>query len=176
MIQGAFVLKMKTSDWRLCLVKQVPEQSSSSWMLFGQNTKCDRKNTKCDRKNTKCDRKNTKCDQNKTTFQMEFTSCQETTLISHLANLAHVDEETCAEIRLVLIRESPAISCIESLWALKGVEMYRKQLDTSSGLVSSLHQDVNMLRLSPQIEQIEQIERHHSMQTRSKSQSETRHE
>ena len=169
MIKGAFVLKMKTSEWRLCLVKQVPEQSSSSWMLFGQNTKCDRKNTKCDR--------------NKTTFQMEFNPHQETTLINYLANLAHVDEETCAEIRLVLIRESPKISHIESLWALKGVEMYRKQFETSCGLVSSLHQDVNMLRLSPQIEQIEQIEQikqidvsHHSMQTRSKGQSETRHE
>jgi hypothetical protein len=166
MHQGAFVLKLKTRDWRLCLVKQVPEQSSSCWMLFGQNMKCDR---------------NMKCGQNmkdKTTFQMEFQTHQETTLINHIVNMADVadvDEETCVEIRLVLIRESPKISHIGSLWALKGLEMYRKQLDTASGLVNSLHQDVNMLRLSPQIEQIEQIEdspqidRHHSMQTRSKA-------
>lgn len=139
---------MKTPNWRLCLVKQVPEQASSCWMLFGQNMK------------------------DKTTFQMEFQTHQETTLINHIVNMADVDEETCVEIRLVLIRESPKISHIGSLWALKGLEMYRKQLDTASGLVNSLHQDVNMLRLSPQIEQIEdspQIDRHHSMQTRSKA-------
>ena len=163
MQQGAFVLKMETSKWRLCLVKQVPEQSSSCWMLFGQNMKCDR--------NMK----------DKTTFQMEFQSHQETTLINHIVNMTDTDEtnETHSQIRLVLIRESPAVSCIGSLWALKGLEMYRKQIDTASGLVNSLHQDVNMLRLSPQIEDSPQIEElnhrshshssHHSMQTRSKA-------
>jgi len=38
---GAFVLKMKTPKWRLCVVKQVPDESASSWMLFGQN-KCNK--------------------------------------------------------------------------------------------------------------------------------------
>ena len=143
---------MKTRNWRMCLVKQVPEQSSSCWMLFGRKTVKDK---------------------TKTMFQMEFKPHQETTLINHLANLAHVDEETWAEIRLMLIRESPTISCIESLWALKGVEMYRKQFETSCGLMNSLHQDVHMLIFSPQIEDSSQIEdsrnSHHSMQTRSKA-------
>ena len=149
---------MKTSKWRLCLVKQVPEQSSSCWMLFGQNMKCDQ--------NMKA----------KPTFQMEFQSHQETTLINHIVNMTDTDEtnETHSQLRLVLIRESPAVSCIESLWALKGLEMYRKELRTASALNHSLHQDVNMLRFSPQIEDSTQIEPshpRHSMQTRSKKQT-----
>jgi len=138
---GAFVLKLKTPMWRLCVVKQVPEQSSSCWMLFGQNRKT------------------------KTTFQMEFQPYQETTLINHLTDLAECDE---TELRLVLVSEPPAVSCIASLWSLQGQEMYRKQLRTAS----SLHQDMQMLRISPQIQQMQQqqqIKSSHPMQTRSKT-------
>lgn len=138
---GAFVLKLKTPMWRLCVVKQVPEQSSSCWMLFGQNRKT------------------------KTTFQMEFQPYQETTLINHLTDLAECDE---TELRLVLVSEPPAVSCIASLWLLQGQEMYRKQLRTAS----SLHQDMQMLRISPQIQQMQQqqqIKSSHPMQTRSKT-------
>ena len=156
MLPGAFVLKLKTPGWRLCVVKQVPEQTSSCWMLFGQN-----------RNNPK------------TTFQMEFQSHQETTLINHLTDLAEHDE---TELRLVLVSEPPAVSCIASLWQLQGQEMYRKQLRTASSLNSSLHQDLNMLRISPQMQQPQQPQPQnqnqqqqkakqsmHSMQTRSKS-------
>ena len=157
MNHGAFVLKLKTPMWRMCVVKQVPEQSSSSWMLFGQNRKT------------------------KTTFQMEFQPHQEMTLINHLTDMAH--DET--EIRLVLVSESPAVSCAESLWSLQGQEMYRKQRRASSLL---LHQDIRMLCISPQMQspqmqspQMQQIQSmqspqmqspqssrgHHSMQTRS---------
>ena len=124
---GAFVLKMKTRSWRLCVVKQVPAERSSCWMLFGQSRN------------------------NRTTFQMEFQPEQETTLINHLANMADTDEcmEMETQIRLVLVRDAPAVSCIESLWPLKGQEMYRKQLGTASALINSLHQDVHMLCISP---------------------------
>lgn len=154
MIPGAFVLKMKTKGWRLCLVKQVPEESKSCWMLFGQNMK------------------------DKTTFQLEFQSYEETTLINHLVNMTDTDEtkETHSQIRLVLIRESPEVSHIGTLWALEGLEMYRKELHTGNALLKSLHQDINMLRLSPQIEEFdhehESSASHHSshcMQTRSKA-------
>ena len=152
MTTGAFILKMKTSGWRLCVVKQVPEDSKSCWMLFGQNMK------------------------DKTTFQLEFQQHQETTLINHLVNMTDTDEtkETQSQIWLVLIRESPEVSHIGTLWALKGLEMYRKDFQTASALLNSLHQDIHMLRLHAQIEQIEQIEqiKHHSshtMQTRSKA-------
>jgi len=126
---GAFVLKMKTPKWRLCVVKQVPDESASSWMLFGQN----------------------KC--NKVMFQMEFKPHQETTLINHLVNLASNDDddETYAELRLVLVAESPAISCIESLWSLKGLEMYRTKPKPNS-LCAALHQHVHMLSFSPQMQ------------------------
>ena len=150
MITGAFILKMKTKGWRLCVVKQVPEEARSCWMLFGQNMK------------------------DKTTFQLEFQPHQETTLINHLVNMADT-KETQSQLRLVLIRESPEVSHIGTLWALKGLEMYRKELHTGSALLNSLHQDIHMLRLHhAQIEQIEQIEqiKHHSihcMQTRSKA-------
>jgi hypothetical protein len=157
MTTGAFVLKMKTKGWRLCVVKQVPEDLKSCWMLFGQNMK------------------------DKTTFQLEFQPHQETTLINHLANMADTDEtkEMHSQIRLVLVRESPEVSHIVTLWALKGLEMYRKDLQTASALLNSLHQDIHMLRLSAQIEEVNyhqiQASHHthqqssHCMQTRSKS-------
>jgi DNA anti-recombination protein RmuC len=152
-VLAAFVLKLKTPGWRLCVVKQVPAQSSSCWMLFGQNRKT------------------------KTTFQMEFQPHYETTLINHLTDMAEADE---TELRLVLVDQPPAVSCIASLWALQGQEMYRKQLRTASSLNSSLHQDMNMLRISPQMQQSQQphqqphqqqqeIKSRHSMQTRSKT-------
>jgi hypothetical protein len=155
MIPGAFVLKLKTRNWRLCVVKQVPKLSSSCWMLFGQGT-------------------NQGTNQGKTTFQMEFQSCQETTLINHLVNMAADAEET--QVRLVLVRDAPAVSCIESLWSLKGHEMYRKQLRTASALINSLHQDMNMLCISPEQQQPpqppqqqpESKSRHH-MKTRSQT-------
>ena len=157
MTSGAFVLKLKTPGWRLCVVKQVPAQSSSCWMLFGQNRKT------------------------KTTVQMEFQPHQETTLINHITDMAECDE---TELRLVLVSQPPAVSCIASLWALQGQEMYRKQLRTAGSLNSSLHQDMNMLRISPQMQQMQQtqspqtqmqqtqtqeIKPIHPMQTRSKS-------
>jgi hypothetical protein len=126
---GAFVLKMKTPRWRLCVVKQAPDESASSWMLFGQNKS-----------------------KSNATFQMEFKPHQETTLIKHLVNMAMTDDdETYAELRLVLVAESPAISCIESLWSLNGAEMYRARFHTPSSLCTALHQDVHMLSLSPQL-------------------------
>jgi hypothetical protein len=154
MITGAFILKMKTKGWRLCVVKQVPEEARSCWMLFGQNMK------------------------DKTTFQLEFQPHQETTLINHLVNMADTDEtkETQSQLRLVLIRESPEVSHIGTLWALKGLEMYRKELHTGSALLNSLHQDIYMLRLSAQIEEFASDATHHQnhhsihcMQTRSKA-------
>lgn len=125
---GAFVLKLKTRSWRLCVVKQVPAERASCWMLFGQSRRADL-----------------------STFQMEFQPEQETMLINHLANMADTDEcmEMETQIRLVLVRDAPAVSCIESLWPLKGQEMYRKQLGTASALINSLHQDVHMLCISP---------------------------
>ena len=139
MIPGAFVLKIKTPSWCLCVVKQAPDQSESSWMLFGKNKS------------------------NKATFQMEFKPHQETQLINHLINMT--DDE---ELRLVLVAESPAISCIESLWSLKGLEMYRNK---PSSLSNSLHQCIHMLSTSPQISNPSNPSNpsNHSMQTRSKA-------
>lgn len=157
---GAFVLKMKTRKWRLCVVKQVPAERSSCWMLFGQSRN------------------------NRTTFQMEFQPEQETTLINHLANMADTDEcmEMETQIRLVLVSDAPAVSCIESLWPLEGQEMYRKQLGTASALINSLHQDVHMLCISPkgnlkqpspqrQSPPQNQTKSRHHMQTRSQTQT-----
>lgn len=101
---------------------------------------------------------------------MEFKSHQETILIRHLVNMA---EETQAEVRLVLVAESPAISSIESLWQLKGLEMHRMQIDSARALDNALHQDIYMLAISPQTPKMQQSpnqpSRHsHSMQTRSK--------
>ena len=144
-VLAAFVLKLKTSGWRLCVVKQVPAQSSSCWMLFGQNRKT------------------------KTTFQMEFQPHYETTLINHLTDMAECNE---TELSLVLVSQPPAVSCIASLWSLQGQEMYRKQLRTAGSLNSSLHQDMNMLRFSPEIQQsqsVQPIQTRHPMQTRSKT-------
>ena len=162
MINGAFVLKMKTPSWRLCVVKQAPDQPASSWMLFGQ--------PKCNKSKS-----------NHTTFQMEFKSHQETTLVKHLVKMAisdhdHDDNDTdYAKLRLVMVAESPAISCIESLWSLKGIEMYRSpRLHTPNYLYEALHQDVNMLCTSPQISQPQQPQPQpqpqpqHPMQTRSR--------
>jgi len=132
-ITGAFVLKMKTPKWRLCVVKQAPDESASSWMLFGQN---------------KCNKSKSNSTTKSQTFQMEFKPHQETTLIKHLVNLAsNDDDEAHAELRLVMVAESPAISCIESLWSLKGLEMYRTK---PSSLCIALHQCVHMLSFSPQ--------------------------
>jgi hypothetical protein len=157
MIQGAFVLKMKTPNWRMCVVKQVPEQSASNFMLFGQGT-------------------NQGTNQNKTTFQMEFKPSQEPMLIQHMANMANMGNMG-AEIRMVLVTDAPAVSCIGSLWSSKGLEMYRRELYTETALVNSLHQDMNLLNLSPQVakpvtkpvtkQQAQQSR--HSMQTRSKT-------
>jgi hypothetical protein len=163
--KGAFVLKMKTHEWRMCVVKQVPELSASNFMLFGQNTK------------------------DKTTFQMEFKPCQETMLIQHMANMGNMGMANMgnmgmanmgnmgAEIRLVLVTDAPAVSCIGSLWSSKGLEMYRRELYTVKSLIDSLHQDMNLLNLSPQVtkpvtkpvtkQQAQQSR--HSMQTRSKA-------
>ncbi len=167
MLPGAFVLKLKTPGWRLCVVKQVPEQTSSCWMLFGQNRNNPKTGTGTG---------------TKTTVQMEFQPHQETTLINHLTDLAEHDE---TKLRLVLVSEPPAVSCFESLWSLQGQEMYRKQLRTASSLHSSLPQDLNMLRISPQMQpqqqqpqgnrnqnQHQHQHQHqsmHSMQTRSKT-------
>ena len=99
---------------------------------------------------------------------MEFKSHQETILIRHLVNMA---EETQAEVRLVLVAESPAISSIESLWQLKGLEMHRKQIDSARALDNALHQDIYMLATSPQTPKMQQSPNQpsrHSMQTRSK--------
>ena len=152
MIPGAFVLKLKTRNWRLCVVKQVPADSSSCWMLFGQGT-------------------NQGTNQGKPTFQMEFQPYHETTLINHLVNMAADAEET--QLRLVLVRDAPAVSCIESLWSLKGHEMYRKQIRTASALVNSLHQDIHMLRISPQMQSLQmkslQMQSTHPMKTRSQT-------
>ena len=156
-VLAAFVLKLKMPEWRLCVVKQVPAQSSSCWMLFGQNRKT------------------------KTTFQMEFQPHYETTLINHLTDMAEADE---TELSLVLVSQPPAVSCIASLWSLQGQEMYRKQLRTAGSLNNSLHQDMQMLRISPQMQQSQSMQSpsmqspsmqpsqsRHSMQTRSKTSS-----
>jgi hypothetical protein len=150
MLHGAFVLKMETPKWRLCVVKQVPDQRESSWMLFGQHKT------------------------NKSKFQLEFQSCQDTILVRHLVKMASasVDDDFHADLRLVLVAESPAISCIESLWPLKGLKMYRTKPSHLHQLHDALHQDVYMLSLSPQIAQPQQISQplqpHHPMQTRSR--------
>ena len=153
-MSGAFVLKMKTREWRLCVVKQVPADSLSCWMLFGQNR------------------------MDRTTFQIEFQPHQETTLINHITNMAdtdHLDLGLVLVLVLVLVSDPPAVSCIESLWSLKGHEMYRKQIRTASALVNSLHQDIHMLRISPQTKspsqqqtKSPQMQSTHPMKTRSR--------
>jgi len=174
---------MKTRDWRMCLVKQVPELSESSWMLFGESMS--QGTNQGTNQGTK----------DKTTFQLEFKPYQETMLIQYMANMANMAnmenmenmENMGVQIRMVLVTESPAVSCIGSLWALKGLEMYRRELNTEKSLVNSLHQDMNMLNLSPQLsttqsqrqrqrqqqQQQQQQQQHsqsrHSMQTRSKT-------
>ena len=148
MTPGAFILKLKTPGWRLCLVKQVPEQSSSCWMLFGQT-------------------RNPKTGTG-TTVQMEFQPHQDTTLINHLTDLAEHDE---TELRLVLVSDPPAVSCFESLWSLQGQEMYRKQLRTASSLNSSLPQDLNMLRISPQMQQQQQQQQQQPQGNRNQNQN-----
>ena len=150
MINGAFVLKLKTRQWRLCIVKQVPEDPASCFMLFGQNTGND----------------------NKSTFQMEFQPHRETTLMNYLADMTETDE---AELRLVMVSDPPAVSCFESLWSLQGQCMYRKKV-RAAFISNTLYQDLNMLRLSPQLSapsprpmKSRPMKSLHSMQTRSKS-------
>lgn len=103
---------------------------------------------------------------------MEFGSHQETIMIKHLVNLAS-DDADYAELRLVLVAESPAISCIDSLWSLKGIEMYRNRFYTPIDLHDALHQDVYMLSTSPQIAQPQppnqSNQSNHPMQTRSRN-------
>ena len=103
---------------------------------------------------------------------MEFKSHQETTLIKHLVNMAMTDtiplDEAYAELRLVIVAESPAVSSIDSLWSLKGVEMCRDRLHTPISLCTALHHDVHMLSLSPQMQPQSQSQSpRHPMQTRS---------
>jgi hypothetical protein len=152
MIKGAFVLKLKTRQWRLCIVKQVPEDPASCFMLFGQNTGND----------------------NKSTFQMEFQPHRETTLVNYLADMTEADE---AELRLVMVSDPPGVSCFESLWSLQGQCMYRKKV-RAAFISNALYQDLNMLRLSPQLSappmesrpmKSRPMKSLHSMQTRSKS-------
>jgi hypothetical protein len=154
MQQGAFVLKMETRNWRMCVVKQVPELPTSSWMMFGESMK----------------------DKNKTTFQLEFKPHQETMMIQHVVNMAEAKTEANrkVQLRMVLVTDAPAVSCIGSLWSLNGLEMYRLELDTENSLVNSLHQSIYMLNLSPQVaeqpqkqSQSQQSQSRHSMQTRS---------
>lgn len=154
MQQGAFVLKMETRNWRMCVVKQVPELSTSSWMMFGESMK----------------------DKNKTTFQLEFKPHQETMMIQHVVAMAEAKTEANrkVQLRMVLVTDAPAVSCIGSLWSLNGLEMYREDLDTENSLVNSLHQSIYMLNLSPQVAeqpqkqaQSQQSQSRHSMQTRS---------
>jgi hypothetical protein len=151
---GAFVLKMKTREWRLCVVKQVPADSLSCWMLFGENR------------------------MDRTTFQIEFQPHQETTLINHITNMADTETDVHLGLVLVLVSDPPAVSCIESLWSLKGHEMYRKQIRTASALVNSLHQDIHMLCISPQMQSLQmkspqmkslQMQSTHPMKTRSQT-------
>ena len=150
MFPGAFVLKLKTKQWRLCVVKQVPGVSKSNWMLFGQ------------RKINPRER-----------FQLEFASHQEMQMVNHIVNLAMTELDTdasYAEIRLVLITEPPANSSIDTLWALKGIEMYRgNRICSPERLYTTLHQDVYMLSLTPQTSQSQPRNADHPMKTRSRS-------
>ena len=132
----------------MCIVKQVPEDPASCFMLFGQNMK--------DTGNY-----------NKSTFQMEFQPHRETTLMNYLADMTEADE---AELRLVMVSDPPGVSCFESLWSLQGQCMYRKKV-RAAFISNTLYQDLNMLRLSPQLSapSPQSMKSLHSMQTRSKS-------
>jgi hypothetical protein len=109
----------------------------------------------------------------RTTFQIEFQPHQETTLINHITNMADTETDVHLGLVLVLVSDPPAVSCIESLWSLKGHEMYRKQIRTASALVNSLHQDIHMLRISPQMQSLQmkslQMQSTHPMKTRSQT-------
>lgn len=173
MQQGAFVLKMKTRNWRMCVVKQVPELSTSSWMMFGESM-------------NQGTNQGTNQDNSKTTFQLEFKPHQETMMIQHIVdmgnmgNMGSTEANMSVQLRMVVVTDAPAVSCIRSLWALKGLEMYRRDLDTKQTLINSLNQSIYMLNLSPQVskqaqsQQAQQSQSRHSMQTRSQSQSQTR--
>ena len=151
MFPAAFVLKINTRQWRLCLVKQVPGDSSSNWMLFGGH----------------------KIKPNDM-FQIEFKPTQEMQLINHLVNLAMTERNTktsYAEICMELITNPPAVSCITTLWSLKGIEMYwGKRIHTPEKLYNNLHHDVCMLSLTPQTSRNTKTHRgaYHPMKTRSK--------
>lgn len=158
MFPGAFVLKLKTKQWRLCVVKQVPGELRSKWMLFGERKIKHRER-----------------------FQLEFMSHQEMQMINHIVNLAMTELDTdasYAEISLVLITDPPATSSIETLWALKGIEMYRgNRICSPERLYTALHQDVYMLSLTPQTSHSQSQSRNekphrdadHPMKTRSRS-------
>ena len=164
MFPGAFVLKLKTMQWRLCVVKQFPGVLRSNWMLFGQRKIKPREK-----------------------FQLEFMSHQEMQMINHIVNLAMTELDTdasYAEISLVLITDPPATSSIETLWSLKGIEMYRgNRICSPERLYTALHQDVFMLSLTPQTSQSQSQSRnakphrhahaHHPMKTRSRDLNET---
>ena len=153
MQQGAFVMKLKTRNWRMCVVKQVPDEPSSSWMLFGQSRA------------------------DLSTFQLEFKPHQETMLIQHIADMSSTEANMSLQLRMVVVTEPPAVSCIGTLWPLKGLEMYRHDLDTEQSLVNALHQSIYMLNLSPQVSKQthqqkqtqSQTQSQHSMHTRSKA-------
>jgi hypothetical protein len=162
MFPGAFVLKLKTRQWRLCVVKQVTGDPRSNWMLFGE------------RKIKPSER-----------FQLEFERHQEMQLTNHILNMAMTNlatEASYAEISLVLIADPPATSSIETLWSLKGIEMYRgNRICTTERLYTALHQDIYMLSLTPQTSQSQSESRnarnarnaHHPMKTRSRDLIET---
>ena len=80
-----------------------------------------------------------------------------------------------AEIRLVLVTDAPAVSCIGSLWSSKGLEMYRRELYTVKSLIDSLHQDMNMLNLSPQLQQARQQQAQQSHQQQQQQAQQSRH-
>jgi len=135
MFPAAFVMKTNTKKWRLCLVKQVPSDSSSKWMLFGEH----------------------KINPNQM-FQTEFKPYQETQLINHMVDLAMTErrntKSSYAEICMELITDPPAVSCITTLWSLKGTEMYRRnRIRTSNDLYIHLRHDISLLSLTPQISQ-----------------------
>ena len=108
------------------------------------------------------------------TFQLEFKPHQETMMIQHIVNMSSTEAANMSlQLRMVVVTEAPAVSCIGTLWPLKGLEMYRQDLDTEQSLVNSLVQSIYMLNLSPQVSkqahQQKQSQSQHSMHTRSKA-------
>ena len=164
MIPGVFILKIDATQWRMCALKHdPPSRSNSSWLLFGQH---------------KHNRKSKSKSKPGETFQMEFKPHQEVQMINHILNLCRVKNgarPTYAETGLTLIAQLPAAPCmritsLQTLWTIKGTEMYRNQFHVSKLLADALYQDVYMLSLTPQISQSSQPSQpsQHPMQTRSK--------